>query len=1092
MVTPRASEIAKVVKYLKSIGETGVSAETPKLGLQYEIGLAKTAPEAVSKKVRTPHWINSDTGEIITSGKPGQAHDEILKEAKGEVLKKFQRTPNIGRISEFPDYVSFEFGTIGEAGVKQFGDPEKVIPMLQGKFSKPIVIPDEKVYGNLAGKVFGVGAIPAAGIAAQDNQEDIYSQVQKASKEDSFYEQVRYAAGREDLNENLPGDVRDEIKMADDSLENSLPKRWKDYKESIKTNLAEEMPYSVPGGLLYTAIGTLSEFDPIESIYDLRKNYLNPKPTIEGEWTIEKQRQAFKEELFANFEALGEMANFIPVAALLTKAGKIAKVFKRTPIPNKVILPEGLHPIMQQSDAINIVKADEIEKIFIEPTGFAETGIEPFKPAPLTRLDQFELTSKDFGMIEPTAYAPTKIIKHSEIKDVKRMITKKNRLDTPENPNPKVREKIQEIESKYPDPFKTKPHPAIQLADEADARLSTLHNADDMVDVPKETFMKGNQRAITEAEKEFTASVNTVLARSGNPYLEEILQRMYQFSDDAEKMATHYAGKLTENILAKLSKKEWINYIDSLLNRYNTTHPNAKFKALATGIKPVNAKVQKAIDETYDRTKNIFDKLQTEGLPIAKDSREFYPLQPLRDFHSEKEVNKLAEFLVKTKQEKDIVSAKTMLAERYAAKNVDRQYAGIEKAREFTARNHQDLVDHGFNTDRNVWQNYFDKASHRLSEVKQWGRNGEKFEYLRKAAALSHPHEARIAEKAYLRLTRREPMNAVAKKWADRAVNYTYMTFGAKIALMQVLSLADVGARFGYVRSLLQIPKTLKSTITAATKLGMTEREFIQDTGTIYTNFVNEVREVMSRTNRLSDKYTRFAGISKMDELTRIHATWTAKSYLDRGLKQIQAGKGEKYWEKALREVFVDIKKLKAKGYKLDRDEYTTIIKRLVDPTIGRTRPFELPIWMSSPYMNTVLLFKKFGTVHTKFLKDQVLKKPSRWLPALAGQYPLGMAVGEIKSKWTGKERPEGLMWHIDNLAIAKFMGILGDFIMMADRGKDMLLRSVMGPVIGNLVDWAAINVQTVHKLTNGDPQPFKQWNNKFIDQWIAPIPHIS
>src|SRR3989304_8648331 len=340
MVTARASEIAKVVKYLKSIGETGVSAETPKLGLKYEIGLAKTAPEAVSREVRVPHWIDSDTGDIIATGKPGEHHDKVLKEATGEELKKFQRTHNIGRISEFPDYISFEFGTIGKGGTKEFGDPEKVIPMLQEKFSKPVVIPDEKVYGDLAGKVFGVGVVPAAGIAAQD-QEDFYAQVQKASKEDIFYEQVRYAAGREDLNENLPGDIRDEIKLTDDSLEKSLPKRWMDYKESIKTKLAEEIPYSVPGGLLYTAIGTLSEFDPIESIYDLRKNYLNPKPTIEGEWTIEKQRQAFKEELFANFEALGEMANFLPVGVLIVKGGKqISKVFRRTSVPNKVILPE--------------------------------------------------------------------------------------------------------------------------------------------------------------------------------------------------------------------------------------------------------------------------------------------------------------------------------------------------------------------------------------------------------------------------------------------------------------------------------------------------------------------------------------------------------------------------------------------------------------------------------------------------------------------------------------------------------------------------------------------------------------------------------
>jgi len=1083
MPIPRPSELAKVIKYLKEFGEVGITQQTPQLGTKFEIAKATFDPESVKYGVRTPYWIDSNTGNTITKLEPGQMHADI----SADNFAKVSKVKNPLRVSEYDDFVTWEPEDIYSATPKQ---AENIVEQLQKKFNKPIVVPRDPQYGKYAGQVY---AIAPTGLAVSAD-DDFLNQVKEASDQDEFLVQVYLESIQADNpTNNLPATVQSETKLADEAHDQSMLDKWDKVKEEFFND--PELKY-YPG---LEAIAKVADiFDPVTSFNKLKKwEYFDELKTKQP--ADSKDIKAYAKERLdywlSGLNAVGDIGNLFLVGQLIKFTGeatKISKIFKHTSSPNKVIIPNETQAVMQQADAINIAKADEIRNTVLEPTAYPREGTV-LKPIVTREQQLLELDVKDLNVVELTQYGKTQVIPTTEIKDIKKQITKKNRLDTPENPNPTVFEKVKQIEAKYPDPFKQTPHPTVQAAEELDTRLSALQNYDDLGEVGAKTpFMKGKSRNLTDTEKSFSAFVNTALARINNPYSEEILQRMYQFSDDAERMTTRYAAPLTENILSKLSHKEWKNYVDVLTDRYNMTHPNEKFRTLVTGIKPINDKVTKAINETFSKTKEIFEIAKKEGIPVAEEAREFFPMQPVSEIHDEKWLDKLAKYLVDTKQETNINTAKSLLQQRYALKYVDRQYAGIEKPREFTVRGYDDLKANGYNVDRNAWENYFDKVSHRLSEVKQWGRNGEKFEFLRQRLATTHPNEAQIAERAWRRLTHRDQINVYAKKWADRAVNFTYMTFGAKIALMQIASIPSTFARFGYFRSLLQIPKTLKSSAFAAQKLGMTEREFIHDTGTIYTNFVNEARTVMSRTNRLSDKYTRFTGISKMDEITRIHATWSAKSYLDRGLKQLRAGKAEKYWERALREVFVDIKKLKANGYKLDNDQYMSIIKRMTDSTIGRTRTFELPIWASSPYANTVILFKKFAAFHTKFMKDQILKHPERWLPMMVAQYPIGAGIAEIRSKWTQRERPKGLMYHIDNLSMVQAMGLLGDFILQADKGRDMLMRTVAGPVVGNLVDWGAINTQTIRKLMAGDPKPFKQFNNKFIDQWIAPVPFIG
>ena len=167
-------------------------------------------------------------------------------------------------------------------------------------------------------------------------------------------------------------------------------------------------------------------------------------------------------------------------------------------------------------------------------------------------------------------------------------------------------------------------------------------------------------------------------------------------------------------------------------------------------------------------------------------------------------------------------------------------------------------------------------------------------------------------------------------------------------------------------------------------------------------------------------------------------------------------------------------------------------VKRLSDSTVGRVRPLEMSSVLGHPYMKLVTLFKNYLLWHSKFVKDQIFKKPSRWLPAMAYQYPLGLGIAEIRAKWKGVKRPSGLMWHVDNFVMVQAFGIIMDFWLASSKGGARALGFIAGPIASNMSEWASTSVKTVNALAQGKEKPFKQFNKKFLQQWVRPIPYAG
>jgi len=163
---------------------------------------------------------------------------------------------------------------------------------------------------------------------------------------------------------------------------------------------------------------------------------------------------------------------------------------------------------------------------------------------------------------------------------------------------------------------------------------------------------------------------------------------------------------------------------------------------------------------------------------------------------------------------------------------------------------------------------------------------------------------------------------------------------------------------------------------------------------------------------------------------------------------------------------------------------------RVTEKTQGRAQSIDLPYnWDRSPYINLLLLYKKYAFVQGRLVKDAIKDNPARNIPLLlalfqgAGEVTgdakavlSGMITGdpsqavEDRGKYVGTTNPI-VNRAIQNYTDSMFLGLIGDALQATRSGKTSMYQTTVGPVIslpietgGNMMTDAGNKNLTVKK----------------------------
>ncbi len=606
------------------------------------------------------------------------------------------------------------------------------------------------------------------------------------------------------------------------------------------------------------------------------------------------------------------------------------------------------------------------------------------------------------------------------------------------------------------------------------------------------------QRAVTTS---LTALDNTGTVTG------KVLVKKFKDYVDIPEVKTATALTKMEPHIAGLSKKEWENYVDVLDDQFYKTPNNPNLFKLFEDIKPMNAKVKAAVEATALETGKVTDEARLMGLDVAQVSRPFWTHQLINDKKllgkkGNKYDEELLDYLVKTGQAGSKGDAKNLM-NAYHSKRADRKFKGLEKERTIHIKGYANLKKFGFGVDKkwdrvarrhaSPWDNYFLGSTRRIEEVVQFGKKGELLSpNVTKLGVEGFENEADIAERLYFRLTNRNEIDNLLLQTTRHAINPTVIAMMGLSQIMQLGSIPNIFIKFGFQKGMVGSYKGFKSLFRN------NDRRFAEQTGAIFQNTLNDLREV-HKTNKFTDAYLKAIGMTKTDELTRLMAVHAGKFHLIDVAKRLktkpspklkaQLAKDLTFSEKQIDELFVSPKRID-----FENPTVRLAIKRLSDGTVGRVRATELPLWLSSPYASVVTLFKNYLIWHTKFMKDNVWKKPSNWAPALLYSLPMGEAVGNIRSVMSGRERPEGIDRILDDLMFVQAFGIVGDLFMAARYGEKRLMSFLAGAPLSHLVQWGHAVFESFEDLMDGRKKrdDHKKLMKKASQQVIRAIPYVG
>ena len=415
-------------------------------------------------------------------------------------------------------------------------------------------------------------------------------------------------------------------------------------------------------------------------------------------------------------------------------------------------------------------------------------------------------------------------------------------------------------------------------------------------------------------------------------------------------------------------------------------------------------------------------------------------------------------------------------------RRIDRKFKGLEFARMPFKPGYDNLKALGYNVtlkwDRlarrwiTPWDNYFMESYRRIYQKALMGDEDEIFRKLYTSLATEFPDEADIARRTWFRLTDRDSVDGVLRNVVQGINTLSTLAWMGTSQIMQLGSIPNVLIRNGFINGFVGFYKGLKSLFRNA------DREFVEETGTIYLNMLHDIRQ-LGQSTRFGDFYLRLLGTTKFDEITRLIAAHSARRYITRAIQRKDM--------KAINEIASELNLNTRLLLDQNKDEMLLAIKRMVDTTIGRTRVTELPLWWSSPYASFITLFKNYLKFHTDFMYKQVLKKPRKWIPALFATMPFGEVIGDLRAFIRDRERPKGFDRIIDNLLLVQFLGLAGDAMIAAGVNEKRVLSFLAGANLTNIAGWASALADSLEKVADGKLRA--RDHKKLLKKWIELIP---
>lgn len=244
-----------------------------------------------------------------------------------------------------------------------------------------------------------------------------------------------------------------------------------------------------------------------------------------------------------------------------------------------------------------------------------------------------------------------------------------------------------------------------------------------------------------------------------------------------------------------------------------------------------------------------------------------------------------------------------------------------------------------------------------------------------------------------------------------------------------------------------------------------------------------------------SSKLTKVYGMDASERLNRSISSgagrFTAGHLFDRLKKNPKNSRARAQIEDLLLEDADSI----IKQDKLTDEQLNRAGGRMSEITQGRAQPLDLPYqWSSSPYMQLILLFKKYAFRQTRMIADAIKANPARNIPAALILFQvMGELTGDAKSiisggseaLLTGEDPGEKIQERIEtrgdwigsgspvldrliaNYSQSWFLGILGDILEKGSK-KEAILEFAGGPVLSQGAELA----EGLAQASKGKPKP--------------------
>lgn len=1030
-VLPRAEQVERAANVVKHSGDKSAEmfARNDQLGTAYEIAQISKNRYALSIEDRIPHILDLET-EKWTTGESGQFHKDIISKTKSVPDGKYFYAKNKAFIGEFPGQVSWDMeGTENTLSQEQ---KNKAIRLMQEKFNKPIVL-DRKIFGTAATIAGGTAIAGTAQAGEPKTLADFANQGQEtstfgtlsdfAAKHDTERFADRTAAG-------LPNDLL-EAAAQSDADNNSFLETTKQtlYNMFVKNDLdarqkqAEQAFPDSPN--MQAAVQTAADFNPIPTADALKNMVLgglkaslssNLGGVMDTRDAAQKAEDAFHTvELGMNalvFAGIAKSAMRIP-AKLAEKA-----YFQTKPLPevsseeiskawSEALGESPFHSTLRKSNPENL---DAVVAQAVKENG--ELDVE-------MRLKQLDMEYRHFYDLDPESLAKYEAQTHSI-------------------PIPKAQQEIFPDVLKLPTGEPLPSHPVTaQIASES---LAAAENTIPLQDMATADPIRWSNMGVIW--RHAVVSVAKVLDSVG-PLGRDILSRMVSYLDKPEVYAAMKMYKL-DPLLKKLSTAETKNFVDVTSNARYANSSDPLLKKLAKPTRIMNQKVQQAADLWLSESKELFERARSNNIPVAAEWTGHYPQRPTKEAFSMWHEKRVVAHLVETGQA-DSAAEGRRLYQAQIDKYANHTERGLEQERLIHANGYDTLkfLKYSVNPRRDLY-NYFLAGERRIQDVIQFGnpaKAGNDTEVILEQIAKlrqTHPQAADYAQAVFQRVTGREKFNPYVL-WAMQKMNrLAGLTMLTAAAPLQLMSMARTAGMFGPKAGLIGAYKSIKSVFSKAT------REEINQTGAVYTHFLSDLND-SGTMNTLSRRLARGQGVGLLDEYTRIYAGHAAKPFLNDMVKALTSKEtgfsswGKDKWERvAKRTDLYNI--IKSSKGNLTLEQQNEAVKRLVDRAVGRVRTTELPLMMSHPLLQPVMLFKKFVTEHGRFVKDELIKEAFKGnLKPLATYGMVGLPMAEMirqgRNSLMHREQETGFNRFLSDMVVMQPLGIFGDLISQAAAG---------------------------------------------------------